>query len=265
MALNFFCYELIMGEIEKFQDLPAHQKFLRLVTEKITPSDILFLSGLDYNTDIQEHADRITYFKQTLDTSKLDLWYPAEVWELNRWSCPGYLDTIGHSRRAFSCAGLMAYYFDRQESPVEFLDVLFPLFESLVRLNLLDWQEHFLSFLSYGLTRIKCPESKFCVQLTSYLTHLSETNNPNELRTGYNQLMVDEMCMLKHYWKHHWNKTWDPALEPKIDRPAKIIDTRLTHQTACQFAANFVYQKAQQVDGATISKNLETLAHRIAG
>lgn len=146
---------------------------MQLVADNVTPNDILFLSEQDYGTDSDKHAELITYFKLPLDTSKLEHWYPAEVWELNRWSSPGYLDTIGHSRRAFSCAGLMAYYFDGLGKPVEYLDVLLPLFESLVRLDLQDWQEHFLSFLSHGLTKTKCPEGKFSVQFTLYLSRLS--------------------------------------------------------------------------------------------
>ena len=265
-VLNLFCYEQVMGKIKKikFKELPAHKKFLWLVADNVTSNDILFISEQDYGTDSDKHAELITYFKQTLDTSKLESWYPAEVWELNRWSSPSHTDTVGHSRRAFSCAGLMAYYFDGLGNPVEYLDVLLPLFESLVRLDLQDWQEHFLSFLSHGLTKTKCPEDKFSIQFTIYLSRLSETTDLSELRTGYNQLMIDEMSMLKHHWEHLWNETWDSALEPEIDRAAKIIDTYLTHPTAYIFTAKFTYLKAEQVNDVPLSEDLKSLARRIA-
>lgn len=255
-----------MGKIKKlhFKDLPEHKKFLWLVADNITPNDILFLSEQDYGTDSDKHAELITDFKITLDTSKLESWHPTEVWELNRWSSPRYLDTIGHSRRAFSCAGLMAYYFDSTGNPNEYLDVLLPLYESLVRLDLQDWQEYFASFLTHGLTKIKHPKDKFSIQLILYLSRLSETTNLNALKVGYNQLMVDEMSMLKHHWEHQWNETWDPALEPQIERPTKILDTYLIHSTAYMFSAKYVYLKVEQINDAALSEDLKTLARRIA-
>ena len=255
-----------MGKIKKlkFKNLPEHKKFLWLVADNITSTDVLFLSEQDYGNESDKHAELITYFKQTLDTSQLEYWYPTEVWELNRWSSPGHLDAIGHTRRAFSCAGLMAYYFDGRGESLGFLDILFPLFESLVRLDLQNWQTYFSKFLSHSLTSIKCPEDKFIVQLTIYLSLLSETVDLAVLRAGYNQLLIDEMVMLKYHWEHMWNETWDPALEPQIERPSKIVDTYITHGTAYMFSAKYVFQKAVNINDAVLSEDLKTLARRIA-
>ena len=255
-----------MGKIKKlkFKDLPDHKKLLWLVADNVTPNDILFLSELDYGQGGDKHADLIKYFKLTLDTSRFDSWYPMEVLELNRWSDPDYLDRIGHSRRAFSCASLMAYYFDGDENLDEMLDVLLPLFESLVRLDLIHWQKHFSNFLMHGITTAKDPEDKFKIQLTLFLSSKLETTDIAALRVSYNQLIADEMSMLKHQWVSMWNATWDPALEPQVDRPDKIIETNITHQTTHMFAAKYVHQKAEQIDDAALSEDLKTLARRIA-
>ena len=247
-----------------FKDLQEHKKLLWLVADHVTPNDVLFLSEQDYGQDSDKHAEQISYFKQTLDTAKLDSWYPLEVWELNRWSSPDYKNIIGHSRRAFSCAGIMAYYFDGLGQPLETLNTLLPLFESLVRLDLQDWQEHFSNFLHYGLKKTKYSEDKFKIQLTLFLTFQSNTKNLAAIREAYNKLMSDEMSMLKHDWEHLWNETWDPALEPQLDRPAKIVDTQITHGTAHMFAAKNLQIKAEQVNDAKLSEDLKTLARRIA-
>jgi len=255
-----------MGKIKKlkFKDLPDHKKFLWLVADNVTPNDILFLSELDYGQDGEKHAELITYFKQTLDTSKLGSWHPMEVWELNRWSDPDYLDTIGHSRRAFSCAALIACYFDGVGCPIESLDTLLPLFESMVRLDLPDWQRYLADFLLYGITRTKDPEDKFKTQLTLYLSSKLESTNIVALRASYNQLMADEMSMLKHHWESMWNASWDPALEPQVDRPEKIIETNITHRTTHMFTAKYVHQKAEHIDDVALSEDLKALARRIA-
>ena len=248
----------------KFEDLPEHKKHLWLVANNVTRNDILSLSKQDYGQDSDRHAESMTYFKQTLDTSKLDSWYPMEVWELNRWSSPGYLDTVGHARRAFSCSGIMAYYFDGLGEPVDTLDILLPLFESSVRLDLPDWQRHLSNFLSYGSTKTKYVEDKFILQLVRFLARHSESTDLAELRSAYDQLMLNEMSMLKHQWENHWNETWDPALEPQIERPAMIVETNITHGTAYLFSAKYVYQKAEQINDAELSEDLKTLARRIA-
>ncbi len=247
-----------------FKNLPDEKKFLWLVADNITRNDILFLSELDYGHEREKHAERITYFKQTLDTSNFDSWYPMEVFELSRWSHPGHLDMIGHGRRAFSCAGLMACYFDGVAETIESLNVLLPLFESLVRLDLPDWQAHFSDFISYGLTKTDCSEDRFKLDLTLFLTVLSETKDPVVLKVAYDQLMEDEMSYLKNHWQLLWNKTWDPALEPKVVRPAKIVDTFITHNTASLFSAKYVHQKAQQINELELTESLKILAHRIA-
>lgn len=256
-----------MGKIKKlkFKGLPKHKKILWLVADNISDDDILFLSEHERGNDISKHAERITYFKQTLDTSKLEPWYPIEVWELNRWSSPGFLDTIGHRRRAFSCAGIWAYYSDSMGNSInESLDILLPLFESLVRLDLQDWQKHFSNFLLHSLTTITYPEDRFTVQLTIFLSLLSETTNPKLVRISYEQLLADEMYMLKYAWAHNLNETWDPALEPHAERPSKIVDADIIHRTAYMFSAKYVYLKAEQINDTSLSEDLKTFARRIA-
>lgn len=248
----------------KLKDVPEHKKFLWLVADNITPNDILFLSEQDYGSDSGKHAELIVDFKLTLETSRLDSWHPIEVWELNRWSTPHYLDKIGHGRRAFSCAGLLAYYFDKTENYGELLDILLPLFESLVRLDLRGWEEYIAIFLLHSLKRVKYPEDKFAIQFTLYLTRLSKPSELNKKRADYEQLMVDEMSMLKHNWEIQWNETWDPALEPEVERPRKIIETYITHGSAHMFAAKYVYLIAEQIDNSKLSKDLKHLARRIA-
>lgn len=247
-----------------FKNLPDHKKLLWLVANAVSPNDILFLSEQDYGYESEKYAEKITYFKQTLDTSKLESWYPMEVWELNRWSSPDYLDTIGHSRRAFSCAAMMAYYFDGLGEPIESLDTLLPLFESLVRLDFPDWQKHLSCFLSDGVTKTKCSENKFNLQLIIFLTFQTDSKDLAALRAAYDQLMLDEMSMLKHHWESQWNATWDPALEPQPERPAKIVDTYITHGTAHMFSAKLLHLKAEQINDVKLSEDLIKLARRIA-
>lgn len=246
-----------------FKNLPDEKKFLWLIANNVTPNDILYLSELDYGHDQAKHAERIKYFKQTLDTSNFDYWHPMEVLELNRWSRPGYLDMIGHGRRAFSCAGLMACYFDGVGEPIGSLDVLLPLFESLICLDLPDWQKGFSNFLSDGISKTKLSEDIFTLQLALFLTVLSESKDSKVLKTAYDQLMEDEEAMLIHHWQAYSNKTWDAALRPKVVRPAKIVDTFITHSTASLFSAKYVHHKAEQLNEPELVKNLKSLAHRI--
>jgi len=248
----------------KFKNLPEHKKLLWLIADNVTRNDVMFLSELDYGRDVEKHAELITNFKQTLDTSKIESWHPMEVWELNRWSAPSYTDTIGHSRRAFSCAALMACYFDGVASTIESLDVLLPLFESLVRLDLLDWQKHFSNFLLHGIEVSRYPEVKFSLQLTYFLSFQYKQADHSALRIRYDQLMIEEISMLKHHWESQWNETWDPALEPEIERPAKIIETHITHGSAHMFSAKCVYQTAEQINDTALCTELKTLARRIA-
>jgi len=255
-----------MGKIKrlKFKDLPEHKKLLWLVSNNITPNDVLFLSEQDYGQGIEKHAERIADFRETFDTSKMDSWYPIEVWELNRWSDPTYTDRIGHSRRAFSCAALMACYFDEVGWYHEYLDTLLPLFESLIRLDLPDWRRHFSKFLLHGITKTEDPEDKFKIQLTFFLASEFESADLSTLKARYDQLMADEMSMLKYNWELMWNETWDPALEPDVERPKKIVDTDMTHRTTHMFAAKYIHQKSEQIEDVLLSEDLKILARRIA-
>lgn len=247
-----------------FKTLPDEKKFLWLIAKSISPNDILYLSELDYGHGSAKHAERIFDFKQALDTSKFDYWYPMEVLELNRWSKPGHQNIIGHSRRAFSCTGLMDCYFNKISKPIESLDVLLPLFESLIRLDLPDWRCHFSNFIIDGISKTEAPEDVFNLQFTRFLTVLSETKVSSKLQAAYDQLMEDELSMLRHHWEMSWHKTWDPALEPELVRPAKINDTFITHSSAAMFTAKYVYQKAEQIDDSKLTENLKNLAQRIA-
>jgi len=248
----------------KFKDLADPKKFLWLVADAITPNDILYLSGLDYGFDKDKHAERISYFKRTLCTSKLESWYPMEVWELNRWSSPDYLDSIGHSRRAFSCAGILAYYFDNKGEPTELFDTVLPLFESLIRLDFPDWRKYFYNFLSEGVVKMKYPEDKFKLQLVVFLTIGLDSEKSGEIRDAYDKLMEHELSHLKYEWEHMWNETWDSALEPTVERPDKIVDTNITHGTAHMFAAKYVYHKAEKLTDNALEQDLKNLARRIA-
>lgn len=248
----------------KLKDLPEHRKLLWLVSDNITPNDVLFLSELDYGQDIEKHTEQITHFRDTFDTSKMESWYPLEVLELNRWSDPTYTDTIGHSRRAFSCAAIMACCFDEVTWSHEYLDTLLPLFESLIRLDLPDWRKHFSKFLLHGITKTKDPEDKFKIQLTLFLASEFESADLSTLKASYDQLMADEISMLKYSWKYMWNETWDPALEPDIERPNKIVDTDMTHRTTHMFAAKYIHQKAEQIEDVSLSEDLKIVARRIA-
>jgi len=145
----------------------------------------------------------MVYFKQTLDPSKLDLWYPIEVWELNRWSSPGYLDEIGHRRRAFSCMGLMAGDFTHRYGLGELLDVLLPLFESLVRLNLTNWTTYFLDFLLFGLRKTKHPEDRFNLQFLIFLTKIIKEDDADKLQSAYSELLKNDNVVFGKY------NTWD--------------------------------------------------------
>jgi len=253
-----------MKKPQKLRDIEDHKKILWLVAQTTTREDLLYISQLDHGRDVDRHFESSLYFKNTLDTSELDHWYPLEVWELNRWSSPGYLDMEGHRRRAFSCIGITAYDFNRSNGAENALDVLLPLFESLVYLKLPDWQHHFLQLLEFGRNKTKNSEYLYQLQIIMFLTQISNETNFEKLQAVYNQLIIDDEIMQKGVWGLYSHRTWDENLAPKTQAPFQFFQPSLTHGTAHMFAAKLVYYKANLIDNNALSKGFKDIAFYIA-
>lgn len=244
----------------KFKNLPKHKKFLYLVSRNITSIDVLFLSELDRGQDAENHAEKINLFRETLDTFQMDSWYPMEVWELNRWSAPGYLDTIGHGRRAFSCTALLACTLDNVRASIELLDIVFPLYESLMRLELPEWQVHFFDLLQYGIDQTTSSEDRFKLHLTWFLTLQSNEKDSVRVAEAFDRLMAEELKMLEGFKNHIGQVNGNN----EIERPRKIVDTYITHGTAYMFVAKEIYAKSMQIEDTELSEKLMKLSQRIA-
>jgi len=236
-------------------DIPIGRELLADLASRISIADLRELSRYDARLnetdDTDKHFRPLLKIKETLETQKLDPWYPLEVIELCRWEQPFNQDIKGHTVRAFCCAVLLHAHTDDYSIITSCDSTLGNLIQSLLSIDdrLFEKAEGlFKALLESSLIE---PSDKVLVPVAQLM---------GMLRYQPENVLKEKLEHLLEYEKDNENQNrfiFDKNNEffAKRDRPQ--VDN------GWRYGSNYIYEYLPNISDPTLRQRLLELCKRL--